>query len=1057
VLLLSGPLPVFPQNISFTKVTPPKESPFVFTTSITQDTLGYMWFASGRVLYRYNGYEFTIYKNNPSNPNSLAGESLISVFADKSGFIWVGGFRQGLNKLDPQTGIFTHYPHSNNDASSISSDTIYTITEDHEGYLWIGTSRGLNLLDKKTGKFIRYKHDPDDPASLSEDDVRIVYEDRSGIIWVGTGGVFHADNPSGKQGGLNRLDRKTGKFVRYLNEPNNPHSLIDNRVTAICEDRSGIFWVGTAGDGLHTMDRATGKFERHLYDPAHPEKLSRPPQKKIVNEADDHITFIKEDVTGAIWIGTFEGGLNRYDPKTRLVSHYEAKSDADTSHRIGAWEMYSSREGVIWISTWDGLYNTDPFRWNIPHYASPGAYVESFLEETSILWIGTGAGLFRKDVTTGNIKRYTHDPLNPASVGNNFIQYIFKDRQGNIWLGTHGGLDLLNKDNETFTHYPNDPKNSSSLSSQDVNFIYEDAQAKLWIATTWGLNSMDRKTGAFTSYFFHPKDTFPGKNNITYILKDRQEKLWVGSWAGLYVLNPQNGKFKDYLEYKSILGLCEDAQGDLWVGTNDGLYLYNRMSDAFTRFVDVSSSTDITEVKSMVEDNQRNLWICFTHGLIKLNTQRHESSTYGTYYGVNVNNLVLTYCHKGPQGKLYFGDETGYFAFLPDQLGKNAKPLEIVITSLRLTDQVAKSGKQAPITESLLGANKIQLHYDQNIFSFEFAAFDYSNPQGNRDLYMLENYDDTWREAGSEQRAYYFNVPPGKYTFRVKADNSNGIWTEKFIAVIITPPWWGTWWFRITAIFCAAAIFYGIIRWRIYQKFRSQLERSEKEKQLADLRHKTVELEMQALRAQMNPHFIFNCLSSINGFILKNESEPASDYLTKFSRLIRMVLTNSKKPFITLEDELEMLRLYLEMERLRFQYSFNYNISFKNEIDPENIFIPPVLLQPFAENAIWHGLMHKQGEGHLEILLSLKKKILTCIITDNGIGRNKAAMIKSKSAEKQKSMGLQITKERLALLNQDIEAQTSFNIEDITDDKGNAAGTRVILKMHCRDLTETIA
>jgi len=236
-----------------------------------------------------------------------------------------------------------------------------------------------------------------------------------------------------------------------------------------------------------------------------------------------------------------------------------------------------------------------------------------------------------------------------------------------------------------------------------------------------------------------------------------------------------------------------------------------------------------------------------------------------------------------------------------------------------------------------------------------------------------------------------------------------------------------------------------------------QIQKLESEKSKAELRHQATELEMQALRAQMNPHFIFNCLSSINKFVLKNESESASDYLTKFSRLIRMVLTNSKKSFITLEDELEMLRLYLEMERLRFQYSFDYHISFKNEIDPENIFIPSLLLQPFAENAIWHGLMHKEGNGYLEIALSLEEKILICTITDNGIGRYKASEIKSKSAAKQKSMGLQITAERLALLNLERNVQTSFDIEDITDDRGNPTGTKVTLRMHYRDLTEMIA
>lgn len=231
-------------------------------------------------------------------------------------------------------------------------------------------------------------------------------------------------------------------------------------------------------------------------------------------------------------------------------------------------------------------------------------------------------------------------------------------------------------------------------------------------------------------------------------------------------------------------------------------------------------------------------------------------------------------------------------------------------------------------------------------------------------------------------------------------------------------------------------------------------EKLKSDHEQAILKQNAAELEMQALRAQMNPHFIFNCLSSINRFILKNETEAASDYLTKFSRLIRMVLNNSNKTFITLEDELDTLKLYMDMERLRFKDSFDYNISFTNSIDGDNVFVPPLLLQPFVENAIWHGLMHKEGQGRLEIELSIEHKTLTCIITDNGIGRKKAATLKSKSAEKQKSLGLQITNGRLALLNINMDEQTSFNFEDITDDEGNAAGTRVILKIYYLDLME---
>jgi len=229
------------------------------------------------------------------------------------------------------------------------------------------------------------------------------------------------------------------------------------------------------------------------------------------------------------------------------------------------------------------------------------------------------------------------------------------------------------------------------------------------------------------------------------------------------------------------------------------------------------------------------------------------------------------------------------------------------------------------------------------------------------------------------------------------------------------------------------------------------------EKVKAELEQRSSELEMQALRAQMNPHFIFNCLSSINRFVLKNETEAASDYLTRFSRLIRMVLINSQKSMIPLEDEIEMLRLYLDMERLRFKHSFDYNITFSNSVEPGAVFIPPLLLQPFCENAIWHGLMHKEGQGKLDVVVSMQDKVLHCTISDNGVGRKKAAELRSKSAELHKSMGLKITKERLALLNEDKTIETGFEMKDIADENGHPAGTKVVIKMKYKEpVRETV-
>ena len=234
------------------------------------------------------------------------------------------------------------------------------------------------------------------------------------------------------------------------------------------------------------------------------------------------------------------------------------------------------------------------------------------------------------------------------------------------------------------------------------------------------------------------------------------------------------------------------------------------------------------------------------------------------------------------------------------------------------------------------------------------------------------------------------------------------------------------------------------------------VQQLENEKKHAELLRRTSELEMQALRAQMNPHFIFNCLSSINRFILKNETEAASDYLTRFSRLIRMVLVHSQEPLITLEDELEILRLYLDMEQLRFKDAFDYSIIFTNRVDTGSVFIPSLLLQPFCENAIWHGLMHKEKKGNLQVALSMEDQVLHCTITDDGIGRKMSAEMNSKSTEKNKSLGLKITRERLALLNGEKGITTSYEISDIQDEEGNVAGTRVDLRIRYKESAENV-
>ncbi|RYF96942.1 MAG: GAF domain-containing protein, partial [Chitinophagaceae bacterium] len=231
-------------------------------------------------------------------------------------------------------------------------------------------------------------------------------------------------------------------------------------------------------------------------------------------------------------------------------------------------------------------------------------------------------------------------------------------------------------------------------------------------------------------------------------------------------------------------------------------------------------------------------------------------------------------------------------------------------------------------------------------------------------------------------------------------------------------------------------------------KAKAEAERAKAEAILMDTQQKMADVEMQALRAQMNPHFIFNCLNSINRYIVKSDQATASLYLTRFAKLIRLILDNSNSKSVTLSNELEALRLYIEMESIRFEKKFSYKITMGEGVQPDSIYVPPLIIQPYVENAIWHGLLHKESAGHLDIHISRRtQSLLECVIEDNGVGRAKAKELKSKSASTKKSLGMKLTEDRLALLNKQIQTEGSVEVNDLMANDGEAAGTKVILKI----------
>ena len=538
---------------------------------------------------------------------------------------------------------------------------------------------------------------------------------------------------------------------------------------------------------------------------------------------------------------------------------------------------------------------------------------------------------------------------------------------------------------------------------------------------------------------------------IMRIYEGRNSDLWIGTLGGGLSRLTHTGKPQHFLYRGDIYDILEDFEGVLWVSTSKGLYRKDQTSDSFEHFVYPGTQmTSDMVIGGLLEDDEKALWMNSSIGLLKLNRERNILVIYGESHGVNPETrreFVYAGCCKSKTGELFFGDGNGYYSFFPGQLSGNIRPPQILINQFRLGDEIIKPSKKGPLKKPLAETKEIRLQYDQNFFSFDFTGIHYSNPVENRYLFMLEGLDKIWRIAGNQRTAYYLKVPPGNYVFRVKASNSDGVWAEKSIAVIVLPPWWNTSWFIVIASVCIIAAGYVLMRWVIQQKFRLKLERAKNEKQLAELRHQKTDIEMQALRAQMNPHFIFNSLNSINNFILQNNRAQASEYLTKFSRLVRLILQNSQVPLITLESELESLKLYLELEMLRFDDHFVFKIMVADELDSEIIKIPPLIIQPFAENAIWHGLMPKEEKGCLQVEVFQNEEMLCCKITDDGIGRKKAESLNHKSTAMHRSMGLRITAARIAMLQEQKQINSSVQITDLVLPDGNGGGTEVLLKV----------
>ena len=841
-------------------------------SSILQDSKGYMWFGTRNGLNKFDGYRFTIYKTVPTDQNSLSDNWITSVCEDRSSDLWIGTINKGLNRYDRNTGQFMHFLSDTSQTARISHNTVNALCVDPEGFIWIGTRNGLDKLSIKeaggkkeytidhisglsstwitslyvetngrvwigtkkglnlyaNGNITQFRSDAGQANRITNESINAITQDRSGVIWIATDG-----------GGLNAIDlsKPTLQITAYRHQKQNPNSLCNDRPVSLCVDEMNRLWIGT-NDGLNVLDSGRANFIRHINIPTDPSSLSN-----------DEVRSLYVDRSGILWIGTYGGGgVNKLDLKLGKFKHY--KHSPEQPNSLGnniVRSFYESRSGIVWLGTHDGLNRFDPVKETFKVYrhdpSNPASLshdeVRTVAEDANgILWIGTeGGGLNKYDpVNEGKFIHYRRDPNDPNTISHDDISSITIDRFGNIWIGTFGGgVDRIAREGskEQFTHFKNDAADAQSLSENRVSSVFVDSRNVLWVGTFGGgLNKLA----------LNP-DGKPAGHEFVRYKNDSKNPLSIGSDV--------------------VFSVNEDKNGNIWVGTNAGLnkLVTNERGEAvFVRLYERDGLPD-NYVYGILPDDEGNLWLSTVQGLSRF-TPSGEKGTFKNYDekdGLQNNEFKFGSYHKGRSGTLYFGGTHGFNAFKPGEVKDNRHEPLLVFTAFK---RYSRSDKLLLDTDMMPADNRkeIVLPYNED-FSFEFAALDYTNSEKNSYAYFLEGFDKEWIFAGTRRFVNYTNLDQGEYVFRVKGSNSDGVWNETGVSVkmIILPPFWETWWFRIVAI--AALIGFAVtwFRWRVRhihkEKERLEVEVAERTKEILrqrdDLKNINYKLEntLQTLQA----------------------------------------------------------------------------------------------------------------------------------------------------------------------------------------------------------------
>lgn len=995
---------------------------------IYQDSRGFMWFGTWDGLNRYDGYEFTEYDNE----SGLSHNTIRDLFEDNEGYLWIAT-EGGLDRLDINTGEVTVYTKDDDNPNSLSDDFILDLNP-QGNILWISTSNGLNSYNLEEGTFRRIKFYTDRGNAVNANHINRTFTDSRGCLWIAT------------RYGLHRYSMSDKEFFPYYHNPADERSLSSNIVNDVIEDTEGNIWVATA-EGLNRMEPGKKGFTRYYHDPDDQESLS-----------DNIVNVLLPGERGQLWVGTYNM-LNIYDPVTDLFTRYMNRMSSVSISNNNILSLYRDRTGSMWVGTYKGINKVDPSSSRFPHYRNiPGDptslsnnIVYAILEcSEDYLWLGTHGGVNIMDREKDQFTVLSHEPGNPNSLADDKVRAIVETPDGMIWIGMENhGFDSYNRYAGRFTHHRHIEGNPNSLIDDRVVVMETDARGRIWIGTRGGLNVFDPEEKEHRHFVFQPEGPeFPVSSVVLGLYFDSRGQMWVGTDHGVHVFDNELHILASYLpnpdDANSLSGgrvmfIGEDEEGYYWLGTiGSGLNRFDPASGEFTVYSEEDGLPNNVTYAAL-DDGRGFLWVSTNKGLAKFDKKNESFVVYDAKDGIQGNEFNAGAYYKNEKGELFFGGMNGFNVFDPEEIKINKTIPPIVITEFSIFNE--------ELPGPFYDGDTIHLNYRDNFFSIKFAALEYTNPSKNIFRYKLENYDKDWIMTTALRRtAEYKKVAAGDYVFRVIGANNDGVWNQEGATLFLTisPPWWEMWAFRIPFALFIILGFWIII----YSRFKSLKKKHDVEKKVLNIQKEMFEIEQKALRLQMNPHFIFNSLNAIQSFVITNDTDKAITYLAKFSHLMRMILANSSESYIPLRDELKALRYYIELEKLRFDDKFDYVIELDENIDEEFIEIPPMIIQPYVENAIIHGMIHSDRKGHLEISLELREKSMLCIIQDDGIGREKANEIREQSGIKRQPRGMMITRERLDLLKNQYKEDFYVNIVDLRDEAGNAAGTRVEITFH---------